>query len=135
MLIRKAKEEDYPEIIKLISEIDETYPGFEPNSFWVAEDNGLVGTVRLIDYPDFVFLESLAVKKDQHGQGIARKILDQALKPIKKDIYLHTIIPELFKKFGFEPITPTPSFLPGKTRYECQFCEPSRCTTMVRYAV
>ena len=136
MLVRPAKTEDYPEIIKLISEIDEAYPGFAPDSFWVAEEVGtIVGTVRLIDYPNFVFLESLAVKNDHQGQGIAQKLITDSLKTIKKDIYLYTIIPDFFKKFGFEPITPTPSFLPGKTRYECQFCQPKKCVTMVRYAV
>jgi len=136
MLVRPAKAEDYPEIIKLISEIDEAYPGFAPDSFWVAEEVGtIVGTVRLIYYPNFVFLESLAVKKDHQGLGIAKKLLADSLKTIKKDIYLYTIIPDFFQKIGFTPISPPPDFLPGKARYECQFCKPSNCTAMVRYAV
>ena len=135
MLIRQAKKEDYPQIIKLISEIEQTYPGFEPNSFWVAEtDNFIVGTVRLIEIGNFVFLESLASKQDHQGQGVAKKLLEESLKNIKKDIYLFTIIPDFFKKFGFEPISHIPTSLPSKERYECQYCEPDKCKAMVKYA-
>jgi len=139
--IRPAQDTDYPQVKKLLEELDLYYSGLEFKDFWVAEEKGkIVGTAQLEEFPDFLFLGSVGIAADQQKHGIAKALLDTMLKNHKIDVYLYTIIPEFFKKFGFEPITPHSPFriphseLPTKERYECADCHLDRCITMVKHA-
>ena len=134
MLIRKAAETDHPQIIKILKALDLYYSALVIKDFWVTEDNGkIVGTAQLEEFPSFLFLGSVGVASDRQKQGVAKTLLEAILKDHKKDVYLYTIIPEFFEKFGFEITTTLPT-LPGKERYECEACHLDRCVTMVRHA-
>ena len=138
--IRPAQNEDYPRVKKLLEELDLYYADLTFKDFWVAESKGqIVGTVQLEEFKDFLFLGSLGVAADRQKHGIAEALLDQILQNHKNDVYLYSIIPEFFKKFGFELTTPnseliTPNSLPTKEHYECEYCHPDQCVTMVRHA-
>jgi len=131
--VRKATEKDNPQILKLLKEIDLYYDGLKLKNFWVVEKEGkIIGTVQLEEIGDFVFLGSLGVDPEEQRKGIAERMLNIATKDIKKPIYLYTIIPEFFKKHGFQ-IVPPISGLPSKARYQCEFCHSDQCVTMVKY--
>jgi N-acetylglutamate synthase-like GNAT family acetyltransferase len=101
--------------------------------FWVAKKNGkIIGVLQLKEYPAFLFLSSLGVVKNQREHGIASTLIKESLKKQLKPVYLYTIIPDFFKKSGFE-ITIPPAFLPSKEAYECNYCQPDKCVCMVKY--
>jgi N-acetylglutamate synthase-like GNAT family acetyltransferase len=131
--IRQATEKDNPQILRLLKEIALYYEGLELKNFWVAEKEGkIIGTVQLQEINDFVFLGSLCVDPKEQHKGSASCLLHIATKNIIKPIYLYTIIPDFFKRHGFEITKPIPG-LPSKARYECESCHSERCVTMIKH--
>ena len=132
--IRKARDADKPQVIRILKDTDIYYSALKFEDFWVAEEEGeILGCAQLEEYPAFYYLGSLGVAVEHEGKGIARMLLNPLLKRLKKDTYIYTIIPEFFKKFDFVVAPPLPD-LPSKDRYECADCHPERCVTMVRHA-
>ncbi len=132
LIIRPAEERDLPSVIKVLDESDHRYKKETFDRFFVAEVDGrIAGTVRLEEHDNFTFLTSLGVENDFRGQGIGAALMQFALKSAKNDMYIYTVIPDFFRKFGFTPL-PTPGFLPAKDAYECDDCFPERCVTMVK---
>jgi len=132
MLIRKATITDKQAIIEVLAEADLHYPGETFDNFWVAEDEKkVIGIARLEKVNKFYFLTSLGVRTDLQHKGVASAILKELIKNADNNIYLYTIIPEFFQKFGFK-ITETPSFLPPKAIYGCEECFPEKCYCMVK---
>ncbi|MFH1362335.1 MAG: GNAT family N-acetyltransferase [bacterium] len=132
--IRQARESDNPQIIKLLKELDLYYKGLELKDFWLAEKAGeTIGAVKLANYDNFVYLEALGTAQKDRHLGVARKLLSETLPKISKDIYLYTIIPDFFHKFGFELISRPKILLPSKEKCECENCQPNQCVTMVKY--
>ncbi len=130
--IRPAATADINAIIQILDEADLRYPGENYDGFWLAEKAGrVVGVVRLEEHPDFSFLTSLGVANDSLHQGTAKALLNQVSMQASKPIYLYTIIPEFFRKFGFVIIPRLPS-LPAKSPYGCNKCFPDQCVTMVK---
>ena len=121
-------------MIKLLKDLDLFYPTLSPEGFWVAEKGGrIIGAVQLEEQDEFFFLGSLAVAQTEQKKGAGRALLKNALRSCRKNIYLYTIIPEFFEKFGFKIAPPIPG-LPSKDRYECEYCRPDKCVTMVKFA-
>ncbi|MBU1616766.1 MAG: GNAT family N-acetyltransferase, partial [Candidatus Margulisbacteria bacterium] len=107
VLIRPAKADDLPAIKAILKEVDEYSAAQDWAYFQVADKSGeVVGTVKLDEYKDFYFLSYLALKPAEQNQGIASFLLAQALTRARKDIYLYTIIPEFFRRFGFTQTAP-----------------------------
>lgn len=130
--IRPATNKDRDAIKKILEDVDLFYSALTMEAFWVAEmNNKIVGTVQLKEYEDFFFLGSLAVVKEKQGKGIARALLKEVLRTHQKNIYLYTIVPEFFEKFGFKITSPPPN-LPSKDRYECESCHSEKCVSMVK---
>jgi len=68
--------------------------------------------------------------------------MNSVITEAKKPIYLYTIIPDFFIRFGFKslttqppnnPTTHQPISLPPKSPYGCDQCLPGQCVTMVKY--
>lgn len=134
ILIRKADKKDQKEILEILKSLDLYYPSLEMKDFWVAEsDKEILGVVQLEEHQDFIYLGSLAITQKYQGQGIAKKLLNETLSKLTKNIYLYTIIPEYFEKFGFKIAGWVPPDLPSKERYECEFCHSEKCVCMVKY--
>ncbi|MFC1571460.1 GNAT family N-acetyltransferase [Candidatus Margulisiibacteriota bacterium] len=133
--IRRAQKTDEQPVLELLKKLDLYYPGLEFKDFWVAEQGRkIIGCVQLTDYKDFLFLSLLAVIPEERRKEIGRSIMDKVLKSVNKDIYLYTIIPKFFEKHGFGPVSPSLhlSILPSKEPYECEYCQPEKCVTMIR---
>ncbi len=130
--IRPAGKNDRKAIIRLLKKLDLFYPTLSAEGFWVAEKDGkVIATVQLAEHEDFIFLGSLAVVEEEQKKGVARTLVEKALGSCRRNIYLYTIIPEFFEKFGFQ-ITASIPGLPSKDRYECEACHSEKCVCMVR---
>jgi len=132
MQIRTAQGKDNQAIISLLKELDLYYSAIKIKDFWVAEENKqIIGAAQLLDCGEFLFLSSVGVDQKHQKHGVAKKLLNKLLTKQDKEIYLYTIIPDFFRRFGFEITTTLPQNLPSKDRYECADCYPERCVTMV----
>lgn len=130
--IRSAASNDQAAIIRLLNEADLRYTGETYDGFWLAEQDGqVVGIVRLEEHPEFIFLTSLGVAQAALHQGVASALMTFAIDRSKKPLYLYTIIPDFFQKFGFVIIPHLPA-LPSKAPYGCEECFPGQCVTMVK---
>lgn len=132
LLIRRAKKSDNHALHKILDEADLHYSNQKLDDFRVAEMDGtIVGLVRLEEHEDFFFLTSLGVAGDQRNKGIASAILKNIFAEAHKPIYLYTIIPDFFKKFGFT-VTDSHPRLPPKEVFGCDQCRPGSCFVMVK---
>ncbi len=132
LTIRKANKSDQQQIKVLLQELDLYYSALEIKDFWLAEENNIIiATMQLKKYPNFLFLGSLGVKENYQKKGRASKLINAALKDSRQNVYLYTIIPDFFRKFGFEICQPIPG-LPSKDNYECEDCHSERCVCMVK---
>ncbi|OGC21284.1 hypothetical protein A2291_06220 [candidate division WOR-1 bacterium RIFOXYB2_FULL_42_35] len=130
--VYQAKPTEQAEIKRFLQKLDLFYHGQSLEGYWLAKENDhIIGSVQLQTFPDFIFLSSLAVLESHRHQGAAKKLLNQALKSVVQDIYLYTIIPDFFEKFGFIKTAPIAN-LPSKNTYECEYCQPNKCVTMVK---
>ena len=128
--IRAAQKKDAQKILAILKALDLYHPVKIPDDFFVAEINGeIAGVSCLADRGDFLFLSSVGVVPGHRQEGIARQMLQHILSGAKKDIYLYTIIPGFFKKFGFE-IVKTPKFLPSREGLGCEDCRLPNCVCM-----
>lgn len=131
--IKQANKKDNEQILEILKKLDLYYSDLSLNNFWVAEkDKKIIGCVQLREYDDFLFLGSLGVSEQDQKHGIARALMDEILSKAPKNIYLYTIIPEFFKKFGFKTTKELPANLPSRNQYECEACHSDRCVTMVK---
>lgn len=130
--IRPANQKDTAQIKKILSELVLYHPSLIPDDFWVADEGGqILGVSCLTEHGDFLFLSSVGVIETHRLKGTAKAILEKIFSEAKKDIYLYTIIPDFFKKFGFE-IVDTPKNLPAKDSLGCEDCASNECVCMRR---
>lgn len=89
------------------------------HQFIVAEVNGeFAGFGRIKEYNDAKELCSLGVLPKYRGKGISRLLIKELkTKAVIKPLHVVTIIPALFKKFGFEEIIKYPTSLLPKINY------------------
>jgi len=130
--IRPANDNDAPGILKVLDESDLHYSSEVLKDFYLCEEDGqIVGTVRLEEHQDFVFLTSLGVLPAHRHQGIATSLLINVLANLTKPVYLYTVIPDFFTKYGFTETTIYPD-LPPKQIFGCDECVPGHCVVMAK---
>lgn len=134
MILRRASSKSDLSAVKgIIKELDLAYPSLAYNDFWVAEDQQtIIAIAKLEDLGAFSFLSSVGVRGKVQHRGVASALLNGLLTAVKKDVYLYTIIPEFFKKFGFRPAAVHPPNLPAREVFSCHECEPEKCSCLVR---
>lgn len=130
--IRLAKSDEQSLITELERKLDLEVPSLKASEIWLVEEKGkLVGLAKIADLGPAYFLSSLGLLPEKRGLGLARQLLQIVLDGRDKDIYLYTIIPNFFFRFGFEATTP-PLFLPSRNIFSCHRCEPERCLCLVK---
>lgn len=93
--------------------------------FWVYDDGKILGCAALHIYSDdLAEVKSLAVDSSRHKKGIGGRLLEVCLDEAKdlgiKKVFVLTLVPGFFKKFGFKIINK--SKLPQKIWGECVVC-------------
>lgn len=93
--------------------------------FWVYDDGKILGCAALHIYSDdLAEVKSLAVDSSRHKKGIGGRLLEVCLDEAKdlgiKKVFVLTLVPRFFKKFGFKVINK--SRLPQKIWGECVAC-------------
>lgn len=134
MLTRKAEEKDMVPAGDLARALDLYYPGLESDAVRVAEEAGrIVGLAVLKRHPDCLELCALGVDPAFRGQGIGGRLVGEMAEEARGDLYLGTVIPEYFRRLGFEPAGRTPrAFLVKRASGWCDGCEKEKCVVMIR---
>lgn len=110
------------------------YPGMQADDFWVAEEGGqIVGIVGLKRHPECLELCALGVDEGRRGRGWGSRLVWAILRKEPRAIYLATVIPGFFARFGFEKAEAVPSSM-VKTAEWCAGCRPECCLVMMRKA-
>jgi N-acetylglutamate synthase-like GNAT family acetyltransferase len=132
MPIQKAGKADLPEIIALAAKHNLDYEGMAADDFWVAvEADRVVGICGLRQHPDCRELCSLGVEETFQKRGFGRRLVQTLLQGTRGDIHLATVIPEFFRKLGFEEAGSIPTSMIKKADW-CSGCSRERCTVMIK---
>ncbi len=117
--LRQASLEDLKSIEDAIKEMQLDDTLIDYHQFIVAELNGeFAGFGRIKEYNEAKELCSLGVLPKYRGKGISRLLIKELkTKAVIKPLHVVTVIPTLFKKFGFEEIIKYPSSLIPKINY------------------
>jgi len=134
MRIRKAVPSDLPFVLRLARDLGLDYPGLENDVVWVADEGGrIAGSVGLKRYPDCLELVALGVDGSARGKGVGGRLVASLLGEEAEDVYLATVIPAYFVRFGFERAAAVPASLAARMGTAwCEGCPRERCTVMVR---
>jgi N-acetylglutamate synthase-like GNAT family acetyltransferase len=132
MSIQKARKADWPQIIALAAKHNLDYEDMGADDFWVAIEAGrVVGICGLKKHLDCRELCSLGVEETFQKRGLGRRLVETLLQQASGDIYLATVIPEFFRKLGFEEAGPVPASMIKKADW-CAGCNRERCTVMIK---
>lgn len=131
MEVRKARQEDLPAIEALALQFDLDHANMQAENFIVAEEKGLIiGIGQILPYPDCMELASLGVLPEFQRTGIGKKIVEALLADTQGEVYLATIRPDYFSRFGFKKTLDFPVSMKKKSEW-CEGCRPELCTVMV----
>lgn len=134
MIVRKARPEDYPRVLRLAEDLDLDYEGMAADEFWVAEvRDEVVGIVGLIRHPDSLELVALGVLEKYRLRGIGEGLVEALLAEAAGDIHLATVIPGYFARLGFVKTSDIPASLTARKTVDwCRGCSHELCTVMVK---
>jgi N-acetylglutamate synthase-like GNAT family acetyltransferase len=132
MPLRKAKKADFPAIVRLANKYSLDYSGMEADRFWVVEEGGrILGICGLKNHPECLELCALGVDERWRGRGWGERLVRAVLREAPADVYLATVIPGFFARFGFEKAAAVPGSMVKKGEW-CAGCTPELCTVMVK---
>jgi len=132
MPIRIARPDDFAAVHRLAAALDLDYEGLENDRVWVEEADGLLaGIVALKTHPDSRELVSLGVDPNRRSAGLGGALIEALMAETTGDVYLATIIPAFFERYGFVRTLTTPVGM-AKDPSWCEGCPKQFCTTMVR---
>lgn len=131
MIIRSAKESEMNKVRELAIKFNLDSKDMPYKEFIVAEeDRKLIGLVRIKDNNGCFELCSLGVTVGKQKLGIGKKLVEAVIKKQGSDLYLATIIPEYFKKFGFKKAEQAPKCIKKDPAW-CEGCPaPEKCVIM-----
>jgi N-acetylglutamate synthase-like GNAT family acetyltransferase len=132
MNIRSIRAEDWPSAKALAARLALDYVGMAEDRFWIAEDGGrIAGLIGLKRRSDCLELVGLGVEPSRREAGIGRRLVESLFAAAGSDVYLATIIPGYFARFGFIPADVNPAGM-AKDPAWCEGCPRTGCTIMVR---
>jgi N-acetylglutamate synthase-like GNAT family acetyltransferase len=132
MRVRKAGRTDFPDIARLAKASNLDYEGMEADGFWVVEEGGRIrGICGLKKHPECRELCALGVEEEWRGRGWGEKLVCAVIREAPDELFLATVIPNFFARFGFEKADTIPGSMVKKSAW-CAGCRPELCTVMVR---
>jgi N-acetylglutamate synthase-like GNAT family acetyltransferase len=134
-VVHVAAPADHGAVVGLLRELELDYAGRDLGCFVVAETaDGIVGIAEVRDVGDAHLLSCVGVREDLQGTGLGRAVVEGALRGLRKDVWLYTLVPGFFARLGFVDAPEPPPGIPPRRIYGCEACDPSRCRAMVRRA-
>lgn len=135
MELRKALGSDMPIIDKIALRYDLDSNDTKADQFIVAiEDKDIIGFGRLLPHAGCIELGTIGVVDGYRKKGVAKRIIGELLKTAKemghKKIYLTTLIPSYFEKFGFRKLNEAPPDCMIRKKEWCEGCTKVGCTVM-----
>jgi predicted N-acetyltransferase YhbS len=73
------------------------------------------------------------VDEKWRGRGWGGQLVRAVLREVPGELYLATVIPDFFARFGFEKAAAFPGSMVKKAEW-CAGCTPELCTVMVKQA-
>ncbi len=130
LIIRAFIQDDIGDIVSILKQ-NSSYDGFDTiKDFHVLiENETIVGVVQIAPHTAYYFLSYMATRLGLHNKGLGSHLLSNLLSRLDKPVYLYTIIPEFYQRFGFITIQ-SQETLPAKDDSVCKFCMPEKCRTM-----
>jgi N-acetylglutamate synthase-like GNAT family acetyltransferase len=114
-LFKQPDEQEFEQVRQLVKDFWLDNENMQPEQFQVLSDHGkVVAFGRLKEHSDATELCTMGVAKDFEGKGFGDKIVKHLQSIAKRDIYLVTVIPDFFKKTGFEHVQTYPDSLRKK---------------------
>lgn len=105
-------------IKKYIAQFELDDRSLHPSQFLVASvNNTIVGFGRIREYTNCAEMCSLGVIVPERHKGVGTELSTALMKKTKLPLYLVCIIPDYFKKLGFEICNQYPSELLDKLNY------------------
>lgn len=116
ILIDNCSENEMDLIRSYVNEFRLDDEDLKTTQFLVARSakSELLGFGRLRKHPDSLELCTLGVLPDYRGRGIGKKLVSQLIACAGEDLYVVCIIPDFFKKFGFEMVKEIPDSIKRK---------------------
>jgi amino-acid N-acetyltransferase len=111
LTIRPAEPTDYPRITRLLTEAALPLDGLNghDNFLLLCRDGKMIGCAALERYGRCALLRSVALEPAARGQGLGRRLAQNALDQARRDgvaevILLTTTAAPFFERLGFRPI-------------------------------
>lgn len=117
--ITSASDSDLSLIIQGIKELTLDDIDLKREQFLVAKvGTKVIGFGRIKVYPDALELCSLGVLPEYRGRGIGKELVNELIKKANRQaIFVVCIIPDFFRRFGFEATHIYPDSLKVKINY------------------
>jgi len=129
--IRNAKPSDMDKVFEIALKYDLDSNDMDYKDFIIAEDNNkIAGFGRLWKHDDAIELGTVGVVEEYRGKKVAEKIIKELLNRTDKDVYLTTLIPGFFEKFGFKMLDVAPPQSMIRKKEWCEGCTKVGCTVM-----
>lgn len=114
MEIRKPSKVEFEQVIQLANAMKLDVTDANQEQFIIVKDVGEVAAfARIFPKGKLHELATLGVVKSYRGQGLSMLLINK-LRALYPELYLVTVIPEYFKKLGFEVSKEIPKELESK---------------------
>lgn len=120
--LRKANNADIPAIIVQAEKLNLDIEDISAESTYVTENNGqMAGFGRHKNYVDFTEISTVGVIENHRNKGAGKVIVKKLIITAScGEIWLTTVIPEYFERFGFKRSKHAPDELVAKTEKLCK---------------
>lgn len=116
--IEACSEKDFPLVVKFIEQMQLDSNDLRCNQFLtVKRENQLIGFGRLRNYAGCDELCSLGIIEPFRNKGAGTFLASELMKKCTKPLFVVTIIPEFFKRIGFQEVTEIPPEISLKIKY------------------
>jgi N-acetylglutamate synthase-like GNAT family acetyltransferase len=102
-VFKQPEIKEFEQVKQLVNDfwLDDT--GLQPQQFQVLSDNGkVIAFGRLREHADATELCTMGVAGEFQKKGFGKEMVNHLLCRAKCDVYLVTVIPDFFKRLGFD---------------------------------
>lgn len=134
-ILRKAFDSDIEKIKPYAEKLNLDTKDMNPRKFYIVSNKGqIAGFGRRKNYKNICELATIGVLENHRRTGIGELLVNKLIKEASaEEIWLTTIIPEYFTKFGFKTSNNEPEELFLKSRRICKkFGKPPALNVFMR---